>query len=112
MKLAAANQPPEVPGVFGNDDPIFGDAPLDDTTVRLAAPADMQRMNCIVTSRCVEARRQLLRQALVDDKRGVACNTVALSTIHDAAAKSADTALHGRNQLDASPEHCRRFELR
>jgi hypothetical protein len=68
MEFAAANQSPEAPCVFGNDDPVFGDAPLEDTMVRFAAPAYMQRMNRIVTSSCVEPRRQLRREALIDEQ--------------------------------------------
>lgn len=61
MEFAAADQSPEVPCVFGNDDPVLGDAPLDDAMVGFAASADVQRMNNIVASRRIEPRRQLWR---------------------------------------------------
>jgi len=68
MEFTAANQSPEIPRVFGNDDPVLGDAPLDDTMIRFAAPADVKRMNGIVASRRIEPCRQLRRQALIDEQ--------------------------------------------
>ena len=57
MKLGTADQATKVARIFGDDYPIFGDAPFEDAMVRLATATHVQRMDRIVAASFVESRR-------------------------------------------------------
>jgi hypothetical protein len=49
----------EVACVFRDDDGVLRDAPSEHNVIRLAAPADMQRVNRVMPSSLIEAQGQL-----------------------------------------------------
>lgn len=65
MKRFAAEQGFEVADIFGDDDAILGDTGLFDRMVELAAPADMQRMDGVMTE-LREVDSKFWREAFVD----------------------------------------------
>lgn len=65
MKGFAAEQGFEVADILGDDDAILGKAGLLDCMVELTAPADMQRMDRVMTELC-EVESKFWREAFVD----------------------------------------------
>jgi hypothetical protein len=54
-----AHRAPAAPAVLGNDDPILGDAGRENSTIRLAASADVERMDGVVPACGVQPKREL-----------------------------------------------------
>ena len=65
VKRFAAEQGFEVADILGDDDAILGEAGLLDGMVELTAPADMQRMDRVMTELC-EVESKFWREAFVD----------------------------------------------
>lgn len=54
MEVGRVHQSPKVSSIFGDDDPVLGDASRKNTVVRLTPPTDMKRMNRIVLASRVQ----------------------------------------------------------
>lgn len=73
VKFGATDQTSKVARILGDDHTVFGNRPCEDTVVRLTPAANVQRMDRVVTARSVEPRRQLGRQALINEQLHAAC---------------------------------------
>jgi hypothetical protein len=56
MQFDGPDQPPEVAGVLGDDNPVLIQAPFEHAMVRLPAAADMQRVDRVVPAGLVQSR--------------------------------------------------------
>lgn len=68
MQIFSTDQPTEIPGVFGYDDPILRNGIAENHMVRIATPPDIAGMDSDMAPCFVEPRGNLWRDAFINEE--------------------------------------------